>query len=199
LRSWWKKLLSLRLEMSMDDPVAARELQDDLESRLSKGLVDFIHTETHYSVKRLLPGDLKILYSGPDVILDEEEVKDFEDNPFEATFAPKANEKHGGVDLTSYLTFNCLLDDEIVRLEWTCEMCGQQAYGGALDRIRHFACCTDEKEKKLKEEGKETETGTSQNDSKEAASNNAFYCEKCKKTLDLRPTDILRHKRNCSL
>jgi len=170
--------------------VASRELQDGLESRLSKGLVDFIHTETHYSIRRLLPGDLKILYTGPD--FSEEDPISSEENPFDSTFMPKANEKHGGTDFTGYLTCNCLIDDEIVRLEWTCQLCNHHAYGGSIDRIRHLAACTNEKEK---EESKIL----SNKDSEESSNkDSSFFCEKCQKTLNLRSTDILRHKRNCT-
>ncbi len=58
------------------------------------GLVDFIHTETFYSMRRLLPGDLKILYSGPgsgQIPVDR--------NPFSAEFEPRLNYTKGGVDL----------------------------------------------------------------------------------------------------
>jgi hypothetical protein len=71
------------------------------------GLVDFIHTETFYNIKRLLPGDLKILYSGPgsgQIPLDE--------NPFSSGFNPKPNETKGGMSLTEYLTYNCIDDEE---------------------------------------------------------------------------------------
>ena len=87
----------------------------------SPGLVDFIHTETFYSVKRLLPGDLKLLYSGPgsgQIPLDE--------NPFLSNFEPRPHETKGGMILTNYLTFNCVEDPEdSIRLEWTCEFCEQ--------------------------------------------------------------------------
>ncbi len=85
------------------------------------GLVDFIHTETFYSIKRLLPGDLKVLYSGPGsgvIPLDE--------NPFLSNFEPKPHETKGGMILTNYLTFNCIEDPEdCIRLEWICEFCEQ--------------------------------------------------------------------------
>ena len=87
----------------------------------SPGLVDFIHTETFYSVTRRLPGDLKLLYSGPgsgQIPLDE--------NPFLSNFEPRPHKTKGGMILTNYLTFNCVEDPEdSIRLEWTCEFCEQ--------------------------------------------------------------------------
>ena len=47
----------------MEDPVALADKMDELESLLSKGLVDFIHSETLFSMRRLLPADVKVLYS----------------------------------------------------------------------------------------------------------------------------------------
>ena len=48
----------------MDDPVALADKMDELESLLSKGLVDFIHSETLFAMRRLLPADIKVLYVG---------------------------------------------------------------------------------------------------------------------------------------
>ena len=45
----------------MEDPVALADKMDELESLLSKGLHDFIHSETLFSMRRLLPADIKVL------------------------------------------------------------------------------------------------------------------------------------------
>ena len=46
----------------MEDPVALADKMDELESLLSKGLVDFIHSETLFAMRRLLPADVKVLF-----------------------------------------------------------------------------------------------------------------------------------------
>ena len=61
LRSLWLNLLNYKLT----DEEEKSEETLLLESKLSKGLMDFIHTEILYSIRRLLPGDLKISYCGP--------------------------------------------------------------------------------------------------------------------------------------
>ena len=61
LRSLWLNLLNYKLtdeEEKSDETLL-------LETKLSKGLMDFIHTEILYSMRRLLPGDLKIAFCGP--------------------------------------------------------------------------------------------------------------------------------------
>ena len=45
----------------MEDPVALADKMDELESVLSKGLHDFIHSETLFAMRRLLPADIKVL------------------------------------------------------------------------------------------------------------------------------------------
>ena len=41
LRSWWLELLTLRLDTSVNDPVASKEKQMDLEAKLSRGKKSF--------------------------------------------------------------------------------------------------------------------------------------------------------------
>ena len=60
LRSLWLNLLNYKLT---EEEKSEETLL--LESKLSKGLMDFIHTEIMYSIRRLLPGDLKIAFCGP--------------------------------------------------------------------------------------------------------------------------------------
>ena len=59
----FQELLRLRLteENAMEDPVALADKMDELESVLSKGLHDFIHSETLFAMRRLLPADIKVL------------------------------------------------------------------------------------------------------------------------------------------
>ncbi|CAB4062173.1 DHX34 [Lepeophtheirus salmonis] len=62
LRDSWNKLLKSKLESDRND----KHFQDDLKSDgfiLGDDLVDFIHhSEMNFSIRRLLPGDIKVLY-----------------------------------------------------------------------------------------------------------------------------------------
>ena len=96
----------------MEDPVARADKMDELENTLSKGLVDFIHSETLFSMRRLLPADIKVLYVGEGLgALVIGEVNPFGDSP---TDEAMPHEKKGGLRLNEYLTYNCLENQGIV-------------------------------------------------------------------------------------
>ncbi len=63
-----------------------------------------IHTEILCSVRRLLPGDLKIAFVGPG----QGQTFDIDDNVFGEKI--ELNDTKGGVNLNDYLTFNCLIN-----------------------------------------------------------------------------------------
>ena len=71
--------------------------EQELETVLSRGLVDFIHTESLMSVRRLLPGDLKVIYNRTPTV----------DPPINNPFGssnPKPDEDKGGVQLNDFLS-----------------------------------------------------------------------------------------------
>jgi hypothetical protein len=99
----------------------SRAEQAELETRLSKGLLDFLHTETVYSMKRLLPADIKAAYVGrgfghlpPD-----------SENPFSEEYAAEPHAEKGGMRLHENVTYNCLAGDFSASQEkpWLCPIC----------------------------------------------------------------------------
>lgn len=58
--------------------------------------------EVYYTLKRLLPGDLKVLYHGPD----GEAQANLDPNPFEEGFECHPHEKKGGVYVTDNVVYN---------------------------------------------------------------------------------------------
>lgn len=60
-----------------------------------------MNSQVYYSIKRLLPGDLKVIYYGS-----EEVHPSIDPNPFEDGFECRANEKKGGVYITDNVVFN---------------------------------------------------------------------------------------------
>lgn len=58
-------------------------------------------SQVYYTIKRLLPGDLKVLYSGPE---DAHPIVD--PNPFGQGFECRAHEKKGGVYVTDNIVYN---------------------------------------------------------------------------------------------
>ena len=123
LRRQWLLLLNSKLE----DAVNTIKNSDDtkleqqrLESSLSTGLVDFLHNETVYSVKRLLPADIKVAYVGRGLGF-------FEDlkNPFNREMDPARHPVKGGMVLTEQITYNCLAGDltGAEQTSWKCPNC----------------------------------------------------------------------------
>merc|ERR1712226_370335 len=121
-----------------------------------------MHSELLYSNRRLLPGDLKILYVGPGLGASGY-FEGLERNPFDFETSSESEEVNiikdevkGGVKLTDYLTFNCLENqgDElssVMNKNWTCKFCDTEFYVGPLERLVHFSQCLD-KEEDLKSE-----------------------------------------------
>ena len=56
LREYWKELLDLELS-DTTDIISNKARKGELETMLSRGLVEFLHNDTVFSVKRLLPAD----------------------------------------------------------------------------------------------------------------------------------------------
>ena len=56
LREIWKELADLRLQETLDEETKEDNSKSaDLEMMLSDGLIEFVHTETLTSIRRLLP------------------------------------------------------------------------------------------------------------------------------------------------
>ena len=72
----------------------------DIEEELCYELTDFMNTSIPYSIKRLLPADLKSIYvfEGNGELIDP--------NPFDPEFQCVPHEKKGGVRLTKSITYN---------------------------------------------------------------------------------------------
>ena len=183
LRSLWQEMLTVKL--TEDD----QNVETLLETKLASGLLDFIHTEALFSIRRLLPGDLKIAFCGPGNGHDIEIL----DNPFGQPGVLKPNESKGGFCLNDFLTYNCLINTaeefnaNLVKYE--CDMCEETFYTSQFQRVCHFAECHAKKEAH-EDEVEETERKKHDPNAQE------YFCSECDKTLYLTNTEILRHKRS---
>jgi hypothetical protein len=72
-----------------------------LEQELSSDLPQFMHTEIVYTLRRLLPADLKVMYVGPG--RNEELIAP---NPFSSDWECTPHPKKGGVRVSPFITFN---------------------------------------------------------------------------------------------
>lgn len=187
LRQMWQNLLTEKL---LEDSSTSSEELEKLEQQLAGGLMELIHIEVLYSVRRLLPGDLKIAYVGPN----QGQNVDIDENPF-GDSPTIVNETKGGFSLNNNLTFNCLENtgEELSAYlsENECDMCQESIYGAPLQVISHYAKCLANTEAAKQEEIDQERKRVDPNAQK-------FECETCRKVLYLTSTEILRHRKSCS-
>ena len=141
LREFWDQLLTMKLSEEADQQL---ENQRVIERKLSSGLIDFVHNDTVFSVRRLLPADVKELYTGRDP-----RVSIPSENPLQNDFCPVMHPTKGGVRLSPNITYGCLVEDKlsIDAALWSCGECEQKIYCSTLDRVQHIVmthnnCCT---------------------------------------------------------
>ena len=177
LRQIWKELADLRFSEEESDEGT------ELEMALSNGLVDFVHSETAVSIRRLLPGDLKVIYN-------RRPVKDVKDGLVEG-FRPRADKEKGGVHLSTFLLYDCLEsrggNGEQVE---SCPLCGEVGQD-VLQRMRHLVRCLRQRTmERAGEERREKELERL----KSNPSADEYRCPDCKKTFYFTPIQLLRHK-----
>ncbi|XP_049871355.1 probable ATP-dependent RNA helicase DHX34 [Pectinophora gossypiella] len=201
LRQRWDALINRRLNDANPNKSVEAELQknqpresyEELQHDLSCDISAYMSAEVYYTIKRLLPGDLKVLYYGAD-----ETHPSIDPNPFEEKFECRPHDKKGGVYVTDNVVYNCVVDtdwsynsyQETYALPWTCPDCGISLCFSPLERLQHkqFTCSN-------RTEKKETETPKPVKDNRPNAKE--YKCETCKETLYMTPVEILRHKKSC--
>ncbi|KAH9520121.1 DEAH (Asp-Glu-Ala-His) box polypeptide 34 [Bulinus truncatus] len=154
LRSTWQNLLLVRLKdtfegLEEDRKVSHRARQ--LERILASKLTEFLNSDTEYSIRRVLAAEMQRVYvgqgqgQGSTTIFD----KVLKDN-----FKGREHPTKGGIQITEYLTFNCLLDDASANVwgeftqgmqrHWKCPFCSQSMLVTVLERLQHEAVCSSE-------------------------------------------------------
>lgn len=189
LRGKWKVLLEMRIKAckpSIENKDKVDSRTRHLKNEICAELVDFFQSEHFYSIKRLLAADVKVLHYGPgpgDVVLSS--------NPFSEGEPCHPHTIKGGVILTEFLTYNCLVDmsnvTSITSRDAVCPYCDQELHANTLEWLCHMTSCSAELVDRQK---KESELGPMDPNQKE------FWCEICRKKFALSIKDILKHKRN---
>lgn len=83
-----------------------RELNSKkLETELWENLALYMNSEVGYTIKRLLPGDLKTLYVGEDQNTDEL-LAQFKPNPFGEEFECVPSLNKGGIHITENILYS---------------------------------------------------------------------------------------------
>ncbi|XP_018573100.1 probable ATP-dependent RNA helicase DHX34 [Anoplophora glabripennis] len=194
LRKKWKT----KLEAKLRDPSSSSEIDRKETFYFMRDLVDFMQSEVSYNVKRLLPADLKEIYSRD---VDFYDVEKLNSNPFDPDYPVTKNARLGGVNVTENVVYNCLLQEEwacviegeISTTPFECGRCGRTKLGCTVFGIMQHESKCGASVKVENEEGEKSEEKTV----KVKANSKQYRCEVCRKDLCLTPIDILKHKKSC--
>lgn len=191
LRSKWDLLLNQQLRGSSTD-VASNVRQDfsAVERSLTRELIEYMYTTLPYTIKRLLPADLKSVYVGAG-----NNDASVQPNPFQADYSSAPNAAKGGVHVTGNVTYNCVRETEwserlVAEMQataWQCPNCDFESVLPCLEKLQHQNSCVRAADASSIE-------GESENVARKPNSQ-AYECSDCSRTLYLTPIEILRHKK----
>ncbi|XP_015596347.1 probable ATP-dependent RNA helicase DHX34 isoform X2 [Cephus cinctus] len=194
IRHKWNSLLNDRLQASSEnDTQTPKKDMARMERELHQELIEFLHTNVPYVIRRLLPADLKTLYVGNghnDVTV--------EPNPFQNDFQCESHSTKGGVRVSENITYCCLVESEwsdkmavdMLETEWRCNRCNLEAMISSIEKLQHQLMC---KERIVENEINATIISPSSTVGK--ANARSYDCPDCKKIISLTPIEILKHKR----
>ncbi|KAL0125435.1 hypothetical protein PUN28_004512 [Cardiocondyla obscurior] len=189
LRNKWDFLLNQQLQGS-DNTNDERKDFSKIEQSLMQELIEYMHTTVPYTIKRLLPADLKMIYVG-----NGNNNANIEPNPFQSDFKSIPNVIKGGTYLTDNITYNCIKETnwseqliiEMQETEWHCKNCDLRGILSSIEKLQHQNSCTiADTTSDDKESGSITRKANSQ----------AYECPNCLLTLYLTPIEILKHKKS---
>lgn len=193
LRRRWNKLVTLKLESEMGVVVEKNDEFDKLE----QDLANYMNCEVFYTIKRLLPADLKHLYRGKSEENYERLLLD--PNPFAEDFMCIENGTKGGVYVAENITYCCIdetdwsmqMAEEIFNNEFECPGCKLFFNFTSIQKLQHQHVC---KPVKIKD--------TSEKDDRPrptSSNQKLFKCDNCGKETYMTNIEILKHKKNCKI
>ncbi|XP_058118070.1 probable ATP-dependent RNA helicase DHX34 [Anopheles ziemanni] len=214
LRRLWNRLLAEKLKaltVTADGELTKIERNvsiEEMNRELWSSLAQFMNTEVCYTIKKLLPADLKSLFKGPQRLVDGDDDDDHErielpdPNPFAEDFQPIYNETKGGIHLTENVTYGCIVETEwsmqmqqdILEQDWECKNCGGTYQLTGLQKLQHGSIC---KPVEVKEERDQNVLAMEGSSSKKHNANR-YECPNCGRTLMLSAIETLRHKKACT-
>ncbi|XP_017064853.1 probable ATP-dependent RNA helicase DHX34 [Drosophila eugracilis] len=202
LRRRWSRLLYAKL----DDLNKGQEVpsgESDGSCSLWHELLAFMSLDVAYAIRRLLPADIKRLYTHQEPSARLTELKE---NPFDVDYPMTANNEKGGLNISEHVVYDCLAEqqwtmamDAVLRAEpWHCTRCDFELEEfDVLEQLVHRPKCKgrNAQANKPKAPSPVTTAGSSRRSS--SHSSDSYYCDTCKRELRLTKIDILRHIRNC--
>ncbi|XP_030753953.1 probable ATP-dependent RNA helicase DHX34 [Sitophilus oryzae] len=193
LRKKWEE----KLEAKLRDPMLK---QSDKEKEdifyFIEDLTSYMNLQISYNVKRLLPADLKDLYTfSSENFLNIDKQK----NPFDREYSMHPNINKGGFNVTNNIVFDGLLpeewsdrlEQEVFLTEHPCKHCNQTFSNKSLfETLQHDEFCESKLIDVKQEVIEERNTALKSNSKK-------WFCLTCNKEYVLTPTEVLRHKKSC--
>ncbi|XP_053693938.1 probable ATP-dependent RNA helicase DHX34 isoform X2 [Sabethes cyaneus] len=203
LKRLWNQLLVEKLKVltvTADEELTKSQREKSIEqmnSELWHDLAQFMNTEVCYTIKRLLPADVKTMYKGPAVT----EPVDLDPNPFAEDFVPIQNDVKGGMHITENIIYGCVTEtewsmqmyDDIISNDWECTECTCTYNLTGLQKLQHQIVCKPKPTIETKSQPQEPATS-----GKLKPNSKKYDCPKCETTLYLTVLEILRHKKTCS-
>ncbi|XP_068441833.1 probable ATP-dependent RNA helicase DHX34 [Clinocottus analis] len=196
LRGEWERLLLAQLAQSTMEGPAVEGVSRRVMEKLSEGLVRFLlYTEITYSLRRLTAFQTQNLYIGPQSDPSRTQAADV--NPLFPGVEAKPDPIKGGLRVTSFFNYNCLVDSkdlysECLRTFWSCPNCDLYMPLTPLERMQHEASCRPAGEQQQPEEEAE---GVKAVSSSVSSLTRVYHCDVCDEDLTLTSTEILKHKR----
>ncbi|XP_011606913.1 probable ATP-dependent RNA helicase DHX34 [Takifugu rubripes] len=197
LRAEWERLLLAQLDHNTSRGESTQGVSRKTTEKLSEGLVRYLmYTEVIYSLRRITALQMQNLYIGPQTESGLSNLK----SPGLGSLSPGTEAKpdpiKGGLQVTSFFTYNCLADSrdlysECLRTFWACPNCDLYMPLTPLERMQHETSCRpagEQQQEAEPESGQKSSSGMS-------SLSRVYHCDICNKDLTLTSTEILKHKR----
>ncbi|ETN59898.1 ATP-dependent RNA helicase [Anopheles darlingi] len=213
LRRLWNRLLAEKLKaltITADGELTKGERQQSIEQmnhELWSNLAQFMNTEVCYTIKKLLPADLKAIYKGPPMGDDDEEatLEIPSPNPFSDDFQPLPNAVKGGIYLTEHITYGCLVETDwsmqmyemILEHDWECIHCGGTYRLTGLQKLQHMETCQPAAEVKPETLDADALPCERASSSKKKLNASRYECPSCGRRMMLSAIEVLKHKKSC--
>ncbi|XP_077495677.1 putative ATP-dependent RNA helicase DHX34 isoform X2 [Amblyomma americanum] len=192
-RSLHEKLVAHMLDetLSSEDKKEPSPRTRNMQTQLRQRYDAVLKTEIPYTVKRLLPADVKHLYTGAQAF--RALAQDNEGCLAEDRF--QVNPRKGGVFLSSYFTFGCLEDmslpeEMLMNKTCRCPLCDEELPLGVMDAVLHLDTC-DKDSEIIKGASAEPEEAEQPHDPLKKA----YFCKDCNRELRLTLPEIFQHKK----
>ncbi|KAH8408892.1 hypothetical protein KR009_003362, partial [Drosophila setifemur] len=205
LRRRWSSQLYAKLDELNEKREGEMPLcTSDGSNSLWRDLLDFMGLDMAYAIRRVLPADLKRIYTHRSLT---GRFAELETNPFAPDFPLRANEEKGGWNVSEHVVYGCLeeqpwtlaMDTALRSQPWECSHCDFVLEEfDVLEQLVHQSQCRGRRKKEKSDLSPKRETKADPKPQPSGSgSSGGYYCEGCKNQLRLSQIDILRHRRQC--